>query len=130
MPQSLHKKQTKSSWKKFGLICDDIDKLYTNYMNATNCDICNIAFSTGGRKKNMDHDHNTGLFRNFLCARCNNKRDRKNNTNIPNVSKCVGKQVHYKLKIQIDNKIVVCKRFKSYYKIVIYRWLIKELYGL
>ena len=120
----------KSSWKKMGLIHPNIDALYNNYMNATNCDICNISFSTGYCKKCLDHDHNTNLFRNFLCLRCNNRRDRKNNTNIPNVSKCVGKQTHYKLNIQIDNKIVVCKRFKSYYKIVIYRWLLKEMYGL
>tara|TARA_R110000823_G_scaffold23960_3_gene71083 strand:+ start:41 stop:475 length:435 start_codon:yes stop_codon:yes gene_type:complete len=69
------KTQTLSCWKKRGLICDNFDMLYENYLSETHCDLCRIKFGEkgdgSGTFRCMDHDHKTGLFRNFLCLRCN-----------------------------------------------------------
>ena len=73
-----NKVSTIRSWKRLGLICDDYDDLYDRYVASTNCEECNIEygnFRDGTLKwKCMDHDHTTGLFRNFLCCSCNIKR--------------------------------------------------------
>ena len=62
-------------WKEKGLICEDYDSLYCHYLNTEECDNCNVLFGERGDGtgsfKCMDHDHKTGLFRNFLCCRCN-----------------------------------------------------------
>jgi len=64
-----------NSWKRFGLICDDYDSLYCHYINASECDNCNITFGEKGDGtgtfKCLDHSHETGEFRNFLCSKCN-----------------------------------------------------------
>ena len=67
-----------SQWKISGLVYDDIDSLYCHYLNAINCDECGVEFGKygdgSGTFKCMDHSHETGEFRNFLCCRCNIKR--------------------------------------------------------
>ena len=77
-PEKVHERETKYNWKRKGLICEDVDSLYCHYMNAKNCDECGIEFGKigdgSGTFKCMDHNHKTGLFRNFLCNRCNLKR--------------------------------------------------------
>ena len=80
-----------SKWKISGLICDtpeDYVTIYYHWLASTHCEKCNIQFTEGNTKyrKCMDHNHNTGLYRNILCNICN-VNDRKDNTsNIPNVS--------------------------------------------
>jgi len=63
------------NWKSRGIICDDYEALYNQYINVTNCDNCSIAFGSFGDGTGThlccDHDHKTGLFRNFLCNKCN-----------------------------------------------------------
>jgi hypothetical protein len=63
-------------WKRSGLVCDDYNELYDKYIIAENCEECNVKFEerNGMNKRCMDHDHTTGLFRNFLCRSCNLKR--------------------------------------------------------
>jgi len=67
-----------NSWKSRGLICDDYDLLYSNYLSETHCDECRCRFGVigdgSGAWKCLDHSHITGLFRNFLCNRCNVQR--------------------------------------------------------
>ena len=60
-------------WKRRGVITNNFDSLYDNYLSATNCDLCDIKFDNSLKKtsKCLDHDHETGLFRNFLCNTCN-----------------------------------------------------------
>ena len=72
------KSSTISNWKKRGLINEDYDALYQKYIESTNCEECNCEF---GKYRDgsysfrcMDHSHITGLFRNFLCSRCNTRR--------------------------------------------------------
>ena len=73
-PQS----KIKASWKHYGLIHHNYDELYERYCNSTNCEECGCEYGIKGdgtgKFKCMDHCHETGLFRNFLCNRCNIKR--------------------------------------------------------
>ena len=72
------KRSTINNWKNFGLQHEDMSALYEQYLNTTNCDECDIEFGVRGDATNtwkcMDHDHETNLFRNFLCNNCNVKR--------------------------------------------------------
>ena len=65
-----------ADWRKSGLIHDDIDELYERYLQSTHCDECEEEFvnDRGLSQRCMDHCHQTGLFRNFLCKNCNFKR--------------------------------------------------------
>jgi len=65
------------TWKYIGVISDDYNKLYEEYLAQTNCEFCNIPLHegrTGKGRKCLDHDHETGQFRNILCCSCNVKR--------------------------------------------------------
>ena len=66
------KSLTISRWKFYGVKNNDFDKLYEYYSNCKFCEECNVDFTL--YKKCLDHDHDTGLFRNVLCNRCNCKR--------------------------------------------------------
>ena len=76
-PQRI-KSRIISSWKHLGLIYEDYDSLYAHYLNANNCDECGVEFGKYGggvgNWKCMDHCHETGAFRNFLCCSCNLRR--------------------------------------------------------
>lgn len=62
-------------WKSRGLICEDYDKLYEYYLSIKECENCGIELNNGtNTTKCLDHDHNTGLFRNILCDYCNKVR--------------------------------------------------------
>ena len=60
-----------SDWKRRGVICNSFDELYDKYLNSSKCDLCNSHFENSFYKC-LDHDHNTGEFRNVLCRTCNN----------------------------------------------------------
>jgi hypothetical protein len=73
-----------TNWKKSGVKTDDWDSLYDKYINTWNCECCSVELKEGNfkNKKCLDHDHQSGLFRNIICNRCNVIRgndDRKNN---------------------------------------------------
>jgi hypothetical protein len=64
-------------WKQSGVISDDYDALYKKWKETKLCEICNaelIEGNKGKNKKTLDHDHNTGEFRNIVCNACNVKR--------------------------------------------------------
>ena len=63
-------------WKFRGVI-GDFDKLYEKYINTTNCEVCNTTF-TDKNVRCLDHDHDTGEFRNVLCNACNVNDNWKN----------------------------------------------------
>ena len=71
-----YKVYTKSNWKSRGLVMDNFEEIFDRYMKTTNCDRCNIELTTRDNPpkmttKCMDHQHQTGLFRNILCTKCN-----------------------------------------------------------
>ena len=69
------KRITIKNWLRRGLKIDDVDALYDQYLQVSNCDHCGVLFGERGNGsgtfKTMDHCHLTGKFRNYLCNYCN-----------------------------------------------------------
>jgi len=67
-----------SNWKQKGVICEDFDALYEYYINTSFCEECEVALTIdkvpSPTTRCLDHDHETGLFRNVLCQACNIRR--------------------------------------------------------
>lgn len=73
------KKTTRiTHWKQRGVISNNFDELYETYLSQTNCEECNVELTynrnTTPTTKCLDHNHETGEFRNILCQRCNVRR--------------------------------------------------------
>ena len=70
-----------SKWKSYGVICDDWDVLYEKYINTEFCEDCKCELTEDRYNTKttrcLDHDHNTGLFRNVVCNSCNAKLPRQ-----------------------------------------------------
>ncbi len=67
------------NWKvNFKIKCDDFDKLYDLYLSIDKCEDCGCEFKKerGKFMKCLDHDHETGLYRNTVCSVCNWTRRR------------------------------------------------------
>jgi len=64
-----------SEWKRMGIICDDYEALYNQYIHTSNCENCNIELTedkvTTSTTRCLDHNHDTGEFRNVVCHSCN-----------------------------------------------------------
>ena len=61
-----------NEWKYTGLIHDDYHELYESYLQSTHCDVCKSEYKDTFDRC-MDHDHETGLYRQFLCRHCNSR---------------------------------------------------------
>jgi hypothetical protein len=92
-------------WKHRGVKSEDYNKLYEKYINTTNCELCNIQFNED-RKYNswrcLDHDHETGLYRQTICNSCNSKFDVK-----PRCDNKLGHKYISILKRKINNKYYI-----------------------
>ncbi len=71
----------KTNWRARGVddkYNDNYKTLYEYYVSVNNCEDCNCILSDDKIRtsisKCLDHDHNTGLFRNVVCHTCNVKR--------------------------------------------------------
>ena len=70
-----------SKWIARGLIETDqytYYELYEAYYYQGYCEVCDVKLTIDryntATTKMMDHDHETGIFRNVLCLACNSKR--------------------------------------------------------
>ena len=108
------KSHTISIWKHRGLVSDNYDKIYDRYINSNNCELCKCEY-TNKNKRCLDHDHNTGKFRNIVCHNCN-ASSKLRETPITNTSGhkniTITKYGKYKVQI-IINKIYYTKTFKT-----------------
>ena len=72
-PEDHKKLHTKSQWKLAGIIVDDFDKSYDEYIKTRFCEYCEKQF-VNPKDRQMDHDHlikdrqNT---RGVICISCN-----------------------------------------------------------
>ena len=66
----VKKQRCINTWKQNGVIHNDFDSLYEDYFQATHCSACKIKFKDT-TDRCLDHNHDTGLFRQFLCRGCN-----------------------------------------------------------
>lgn len=64
-----YKKQRISGWKRIGVL-GDYDEMYDIMINSTNCNHCGKELKER-KDKILDHDHETGHFRQILCQSCN-----------------------------------------------------------
>ena len=68
-----HRWNTKSSWKCKGLVFENdlaFSIVYKRYIYARQCELCEKVF-TKSKDRQMEHDHDTGKFRNVVCNQCN-----------------------------------------------------------
>jgi hypothetical protein len=65
-----YKSTTISHWKLSGVVCEDFDMLYQEYIKKTKCEHCSKDFKST-KDRCLDHDHSTGLFRAVVCQSCN-----------------------------------------------------------
>ena len=73
------KKNRLNKWKSRGFVLRDgenLDDMYDIYMKTTNCKACKVLLTMypeprSNTTKCMDHDHETGFFRQVLCQKCN-----------------------------------------------------------
>ena len=123
-----HKYHTIYSWKRSGLIAGEHETeiIYTRYVNAEFCEICNKEFLTL-RDRQMDHDHKTGKFRNICCRKCNQLKSdvklRKDNTSgykgiFKKNAKSYKQGFTWWFKAQVDGKTKVIKTSKNFEKLV------------
>lgn len=67
-----------NNWRSRGVIHQNFDELYERFINTEYCELCNVKLSedkkTTKTTRVLDHDHQTGEFRNIICHSCNTKR--------------------------------------------------------
>ena len=123
-----HKRKTIYNWKRRGLIAEyhEMQIIYTRYINAEFCEICNKEFLTTIDRQ-MEHSHETGKFRNICCNKCNHlKSDVKIRKNNISGYKGIMKEIDKKCKqgftwrflAQVDGKQKTIKKSVNLEKLV------------
>jgi len=123
-----HKYNTLSNWKKKGLVAGEheMEIIYTRYINAEFCEICNKEFLTL-RDRCMEHDHKTGKFRNVCCNKCNLLKNdvklQKNNTSgYKGICKQYGKKYKqgftWQFRAEVDGKNTSIKKSVNLEKLI------------
>jgi len=127
-------------WKYRGVKSEDYNKLFEKYININNCELCNIQFNKD-RKYNswkcLDHDHETGLYRQTICNNCNSKFDVKprcdnklGHKNISIVKRKINNKNHisFQYERKINNKRIT-KTNQSLTKLIAFSFIQILKYG-
>ena len=73
-----HRSHMIGNWKGKGVVHDDYNALYDQYMVTTQCADCDVVFGKKGDGtgtfKCLDHCHTTHAFRAVVCCACNTRR--------------------------------------------------------
>ena len=121
-----HKSTTKNCWKRNGLIMDNFEEIYNKYIYATHCQLCNKQFEKS-LDRQMEHNHETGEFRNIVCNKCNHKKAdvklQSNNTSgYKGICKAKNKRLKqgftWIFKVRINGKQKTIKHSKDFDKLV------------
>lgn len=65
-----YKSATIHNWKRVGIIHDNFDSLFEEYLNTTSCQHCGKDF-VSTKDRCIDHNHETGEVRLIVCQKCN-----------------------------------------------------------
>ena len=65
------KKYVISNWINKGIVDNDWDSVYEEYIKQTHCWICNREYDFIKIRRCLDHDHDTGEIRYIVCNPCN-----------------------------------------------------------
>ena len=133
-----HKSHTKYSWKDRGLITDEFEEIYKQYIYSTNCELCGNKYKSRNDRC-MEHNHETGEFRNICCNSCNHlKSDKKMQSNNKSGHKYICKQKSltckegflWRFAVHIDGKCKTIKTSIDLDKLIKFRdqWLEKNNY--
>ena len=71
-----HRAKTKTNWKWNGLVFENdlaFSIVYKRLIFARKCELCQKTF-TKSKDRQMEHDHDTGKFRNVVCQSCNQRK--------------------------------------------------------
>ena len=101
------KNRTINNWKYQGLkeTNEFIDQIYDEYLRSEECQLCGEPYSEHNIK-NMEHNHETGEFRNICCHRCNTW---KADLACKSITWCK-KRNNYRVQIHRNYKSVLHKR--------------------
>jgi hypothetical protein len=132
-----HKYTSKYIWKKSGLVMTNFEEIYNRYIVATNCELCNKEFPNT-RDRCMDHNHETGEFRNIVCNRCNILKDDRFNKNNTSGYKGISKEIDnhcnqgfiWVFRASVDGKRKKIKTSIDYNKLVAFadKWKLDNNY--
>jgi len=124
-----HKSKTNYEWRMYGLVMDKFEDIYQRYIYSSHCELCKKAYKEC-RDRCMDHDHETGEFRNICCQRCNHRRKdvkiRTDNTSgYKNISKLTSKTCNqgflWRFSLKIDGKHKQLKTSVDLEKVIQFR---------
>ena len=118
--RKYHKTDTKGRWKIQGMICteEEFESYYAEYIYLSNCDLCGEFFKSS-KDRQMEHNHENGVFRNFVCTSCNTRKDdvkirTTNKSGYVGISKHIDKRYkqgfRWKFEVSVDGKT---KQIKS-----------------
>mgnify|MGYP003658133855 CR=1 FL=1 len=121
-----HYDRTIHRWKtRFDLNETDefIKELYKRFIAQTHCELCNKEFKFN-RDRQMEHDHETGKFRNIVCNKCNHRKsDLKLRTDNKSGYKGIGWMKSdniWRFRAVIDGKQKTIKKSVDFDKLVIF----------
>ena len=104
------KSNTINDWKRKGLIetKEFMEQIYEEYLNSEECELCGEPYSEHNRKE-MEHNHLNGEFRNICCHRCNCWKTDKA---VKNIHWCKDRNKHV-VRVYRNYKYVLLKRYET-----------------